>query len=150
MMKKKKAFTLLEIMIAISLVVLIGGVMAYNMKGSLEEGKAFKTKQAAARIRDILELQIAQGGHTPQEVIDNAEGFLEASGMVKKGKDLLTDGWNGTFDIRLKKNGDIVVSSQALISYEQRKKHKIEKKNKSLQPKPQPADEEEEEELFSS
>ena len=48
-MKKKKkqyALTLIEIMIVIVLIGLIGSVIGANMKGSLDEGKAFKTKYA--------------------------------------------------------------------------------------------------------
>ncbi len=53
-MQKKRTFTLLEIMIVIFLIGLIGGIVSYSMKGSLEEGKAFKTEQAIMRVVDLL------------------------------------------------------------------------------------------------
>ena len=40
-MRKKRAITLLEIMIVILLIGLIGGVVSYNLKGTLDKGKAF-------------------------------------------------------------------------------------------------------------
>ena len=56
-MRKKNFLTLLEIMIVIALITIIGGVLGYNMKGSLEKGKAFKTEQAIKQIDDILSVQ---------------------------------------------------------------------------------------------
>ncbi len=53
--------TLLEIMIVIVLIGLIGSVIGFNMKGSLDEGRAFKTRQAQEQIQDILMLEVARG-----------------------------------------------------------------------------------------
>ena len=42
--KSKKAMTLLEVMIVIFIIGIISSVIGYNMKGSLEKAKAFKTE----------------------------------------------------------------------------------------------------------
>ena len=46
-------------MIVMFLIALITGVIAYNYRGTLEEGKAFKTKAAMEKLETILSLEIA-------------------------------------------------------------------------------------------
>lgn len=119
--RKKQAFTLLEIMIVICLIGLIGGVISYNMKGSLEEGKAFKTVRAKDQIYDILMLEVAKGA-TLEEVVKAPKDFLEQSGLVKDAKALLVDGWNVAFDIQVNSDGnDLVIQSAGYERYQQRK-----------------------------
>ena len=50
---KKRALTLIEIMIVIFLITLITGAIGYNMKGSMDKGKEFRTKQAKAQLHDL-------------------------------------------------------------------------------------------------
>jgi type II secretory pathway pseudopilin PulG len=57
----KRTLTLLEIMIVIFLITLITGVIGYNMKGSLDKGKAFRTSQAKEQLHDMLLLALAEG-----------------------------------------------------------------------------------------
>src|SRR3989344_5025868 len=85
---KKRTFTLIEIMIVILLITLIGGVIGYNVKGSLKKGKEFKTKQAKAQLEDILEICL-QEGMDPKEFENDPIKFLEDSGLAKDAKSLL-------------------------------------------------------------
>ncbi len=120
---KKQAFTLLEIMIVICLIGLIGGVISYNMKGSLEEGKAFKTERAKEQIYDILMLEVARG-HEIEEVVENPREFLMHSGLAKDPDTLLADGWGQAFEIHA--NGsEIIIHSAAYEKYKERKKNKL-------------------------
>ena len=96
-MKQKRPFTLLEIMIVIFLIGLIGSVIGYNMKGSMDEGKAFKTQQAISQMENIFELQVAKGAD-PEHVSLNVEHHLSQSGIVKSPKKLMKDGWGKKFD----------------------------------------------------
>ena len=48
-------------MIVMLILGLISGLFMFNMKGSLEEGKAFKTEQASQQIQEIFSMQIAMG-----------------------------------------------------------------------------------------
>lgn len=122
MKRKKRPLTLLEIMIVILLIGLIGSVIGYNMKGSLDEGKAFKTRQGAEQIRDILLLEIAKG--TPRDtVIANPARYLKQSGLVKDVNKLMKDGWNNPYEILPKYSHDISVVSERLISYDRSKNH---------------------------
>lgn len=119
-MKKKKAFTLLEIMIVIFLIGLIGSVVGYNMKGSLEEGKAFKTKQAREKLREILELEIAKGSD-PERVVQDPKSFLHASGLVNKPEKMILDGWGEKFDVTLT-NGEVKISSKKFETFKNKKR----------------------------
>ena len=121
--KKKKAITLLEIMIVIFLIGLIGSVIGYNVKGSLEEGKAFRTQQGAARIQDILLMEIANGAE-PETVAANPEKYLLHSGVANQAKKLLKDGWGKPYIIKAK-GDNITVKSEALIAYQAKKKAKL-------------------------
>jgi general secretion pathway protein G len=125
-MKKKKkqyALTLIEIMIVIVLIGLIGSVIGANMKGSLDEGRAFKTKYAIEQIKDILMLEVAKGVAI-ETVVAEKEKYLANSGMVKDPKKMLKDGWGGDFEIST--NGHkISIASKALKAYQAKKNKKL-------------------------
>ena len=118
---KKQALTLLEIMIVIFLIGLIGSVIGYNMKGSLEEGKVFKTKQAIEKIGDILRLEVAKG-YSMEDVIAEPIRFLKNSGLIKNPEDALKDGWGQRLEIASNQYGnDIIIKSKSLDNYNNRK-----------------------------
>lgn len=121
--KQKKPFTLLEIMIVILLIGLIGSVIGYNMKGSLDEGRAFKSEQAINQITDILELELAKDSTlTPEQVQANPETYLKQSGLVKNPDKIVNDGWGNRFSILIDQSKTVTVSSETLINYKASKK----------------------------
>ncbi|NGX28681.1 MAG: hypothetical protein K940chlam1_00865, partial [Candidatus Anoxychlamydiales bacterium] len=91
-MRKKRPITLLEIMVVILLIGIITSVVGYNVKGSLEKGKVFKTKQAKMQIVDLLTLETAKGSNM-DDVVKNPQKYLKNSGMAKDVDKLLVDGW---------------------------------------------------------
>lgn len=95
---KKRALTLIEIMIVILLISLIGGAIGYNMKGALNRGKSFKTEQAKRQLEDFLEICLAEG-RDPQEFLKDNAGFLSKYSFAKDPKALLVDGEGRPFDI---------------------------------------------------
>lgn len=122
--RQKRSLTLLEIMIVIVLIGLIGSVIGFNMKGSLDAGKAFKTTQAQEQILDILTLEVAKG-YSPEEVVKEPAKALDRSGLIKgKGKAYIKDGWGQPFEIKLNDKGVIKVESAALKAYDAKKKAK--------------------------
>ena len=126
--KRKHPMTLLEIMIVIFLIGLIASVIGYNMKGSLDEGRAFKTRQAKEQIHDILFLEYANNNFSVplEEIAAAPQKYLEASGMVKNPVALLQDGWGKPFDIKVTK-GDLKITSKSLEDYEKKKNRNKEK-----------------------
>jgi type II secretory pathway pseudopilin PulG len=126
-MRKKRAITLLEIMIVILLIGLIGGVVSYNLKGTLEKGKAFASEEGARKLEDILNLEIQQGTRTAQEIAgdkskerDLVKECVLNSGLISSQQinKFIKDGWGDFFTIRkVAKENQVVVSSHKLAEY---------------------------------
>lgn len=106
-MKKKQALTLIEMMIVIFLIGIIASVVGYNMIGSMEKGKAFKTEQGIRRLTEIVNLEISLGGVSPKsddavEVKrERVSQLLRASQLVRDTDldSLLKDGWGNYYSI---------------------------------------------------
>lgn len=109
-MKKKKALTLLEIMIVIFLIGIIGSVIGYNMKGSLDKGRVFKTERAIEQLTDILSLELAKGTSVDR-IQQKTKDVLKESGLVKNPEKLLQDGWGNEFKITVEEGEIKVVSA---------------------------------------
>lgn len=112
--------TLLEIMIVIFIIGIIGSVIGYNMKGSLEEGKAFKSEQGSKQVYDILTLEIAKGGKI-DDIVANPEKYLQLSGFAKNPKKLLQDGWGKDYLIARNGEDDLFVVSDTYLKYKNKK-----------------------------
>lgn len=109
---KKRALTLIEIMIVIFLITLITGAIGYNMKGSLDKGKRFRTAQAKEQLHDLLLICLDEGV-TIDQIIANPEKCLRDSGLAKDPDNLIKDGWGKKFDIKAKPGGkDIEITSE--------------------------------------
>ncbi len=123
-MKKqtKRSFTLLEIMIVIFLIGLIGSVIGYNMKGSLEKGKAFRTEQAMRQIDDALSLLLAEGRTTKEDIQTDLAKSLEKTGLFKKPEEIAKDGWGTAFDVTVEQDGSIIIVSENYNQYLEKNK----------------------------
>ncbi len=123
--KKKNVITLLEIMIVIFLIGLIGSVIGFNVKGSLEEGKAFKTTQGIQQIQEILLLEMEKGASLEQ-ILQSPAYYLKKSGLCKDANKLMKDGWGVRYTIseKVQKDGTstLTVKSEALNKYQAKKK----------------------------
>lgn len=115
--KHKRSFTLLEIMIVIFLIGLIGSVIGYNMKGSLEKGKAFRTEQAMLQIEDAVTLQLAEGRTSKDEIENDLAKVLTKTGLFKKPKEIAKDGWGEEFVISLDEDNNIEIYSKKYEAY---------------------------------
>jgi general secretion pathway protein G len=99
MKKQKRTLTLFEVMIVILLITLIGGVLGYNMKGSLDKGKVFRSKQAREQLHDMLLLALAEG-KPASEIEANPEKVLDELKLAKNPDALLKDGWGSPFVVK--------------------------------------------------
>lgn len=108
----KRAVTLIELMIVIFIIGIIGSVIGYNMKGSLDEGRAFKSEQGSKRVHDILTLAMADGTATMSQIVSNPKKYLEQSGLAGNPKKVLKDGWNQTYEIRKVSDQNFIVYSK--------------------------------------
>ncbi len=106
--------TLLEIMIVIFIIGIIGSVVGYNMRGSLDKGKAFKTKEGINKVYEIVQLEEVQGTGINTEIdIESAVlNVLRTSGLARKPENLLKDGWGNTYHFTNDENGLRITSEK--------------------------------------
>lgn len=113
---KRRCITLIEIMIVMFLIALIAGVITYNYRGSLDEGKAFKTKAAIDKVETILNLSIAEDPRLAENIQSEWVKVIESSPLVKNPGDLTKDGWGNPFQVSYE-NGAVTVYSAKYEDY---------------------------------
>ena len=106
--KRKCNITLIEIMIVILLIGLIGGVLAYNLKGSLKEGQKFKSEQGAKRVKNILMLEAIKRGKSLPTIANEWETVIRESNLIENAEELIR-GYKVDFD---QAKDDLSVTSQ--------------------------------------
>lgn len=109
--RKKHSVTLIEIMIVILLIGLVSGALVFNMRGSMDKGKIFKSQQNAMRVYDALMMANAQGEFNLNDYNNRATviAVLNNTPFIKNGEAAFKDGWGqdltitpiGTDDIRV-------------------------------------------------
>lgn len=116
---KRRYITLIEIMIVMFLIALIIGVIGYNYRGVLDEGKAFKTKAAIERLENILNLAISENPGLKSNITGDWQSIVRQSPLVSQPESLLRDGWGQPFSVTLDQNQNVQVSSPSYDSYVQ-------------------------------
>jgi type II secretory pathway pseudopilin PulG len=117
--KIKRYIKLLEIMIVIFLITLITGAIGYNMKGSLDKGKAFRSIQAREQIHDMLLLLLAEG-KDPETLASEPLKYLKELNLAKNPEKLMKDGWGADFKIALTRDKkDFKITSDNSSKYEE-------------------------------
>ncbi|MEG0036829.1 MAG: type II secretion system protein [Victivallaceae bacterium] len=104
--RKKRSVTLIEIMIVIFLIGLIGGVLAINMKGSVDKGKEFQTHQNCAKIYDILMMEYATGDRSLDQIVSDYRVLVKNSPFCKNGDKVLKDGWGHDLIVEIQEGTD--------------------------------------------
>jgi type II secretory pathway pseudopilin PulG len=104
-------------MIVMFLIAMITGVIAYNYTGSLDEGKAFKTKAGIEKIHTILDLHFAIHPEDKESVESKWKTILDNSQLVKNARELEKDGWGDEFDVTDDSNGNIQITSKKYNEY---------------------------------
>jgi len=116
--KKRRFITLVEMMIVMFLIAMITGVIAYNYTGSLEEGKAFKTKAGIEKINTVLDLYLATHPEERDHIETRWREIVESSQLVKNSKELIKDGWGIEYQVSQGQNQDIEIKSQKYEQYQ--------------------------------
>jgi len=114
---KKRYITLIEIMIVMFLIALITGVIAFNYRGSLDEGKAFKTKAAIDKLETILNLKVSEDPSFQDSITSEWQNVIKHSPLVSNANALLKDGWGGDYTVTLESGGAVRVRSQKYEDY---------------------------------
>jgi type II secretory pathway pseudopilin PulG len=114
---KKRFITLVEMMIVMFLIAMITGVIAYNYTGSLDEGKAFKTKAGIEKINTVLDLYLATHPEDKSQIPTKWQEIIENSQLVKNAKELEKDGWGGDYVVSLNNEQEIEITSKKYEDY---------------------------------
>lgn len=118
MLMQRRFVTLIEMMIVMFLIALITGVVAYNYRGSLDEGKVFKTTTAMEKISTLLNLEIAKNPDLRDNIVSNWTQVVRASPMVQDPKPLLRDAWGEEYQVSVDpESGLVIVESRKLTEY---------------------------------
>lgn len=121
-MKKKRALSLLEIIIVIFLITLITGAVGYSMKGTLDKGRVFRTEQAIDQLRDLFLMCLAEG-ETAEDILRDPAGIIKKYGLAKNPEKIIEDGWGKKFDISIEKGkNDFKITSENLKNYKKKMK----------------------------
>ncbi len=108
---------MLEIMIVIFLITLITGAIGYNMKGTLDRGRAFRTEQAKAQLHDLL-LICMEEGVKPDELAKEPAANLKKYNLAKNSEKIVQDGWGSNFVIQyIQSKNDFKITSPAYDRY---------------------------------
>lgn len=111
---KKRTLTLIEIMIVILLITIIGGAVGYNMKGSLDKGKKFRTERGIEALHDMLLLCLDEGKEGAK-LAENPYTYIRDLGLSKDAKKALQDGWGKPYKIKyLTDKNDFEITSDSL------------------------------------
>lgn len=130
-MKKKqirRAITLIEMIVVMMLIATITGAVAFNYQKSLNEGRAFRTKEGKERVETMISLFFAE--HPTEDKnrkgVDAFKQMAKESPLVKNEDDFLKDGWGNYFEIETRDTGsdvEISVKSPRYENYLKEKKH---------------------------
>lgn len=117
MKTKRRYITLVEMMIVMFLIAMITGVIAYNYTGSLEEGKAFKTKAGMDKIHTVLDLYLATHPDEADNIDTQWKAIVKNSKLVKSADELIKDGWGQEYHVSTDDHGEITIRSDRYESY---------------------------------
>ena len=118
---KKRYITLIEIMIVMFLIAIITAAVAINITGSLDEGKAFKTKAGIDKIHTVIDLYLATHPEDRDNVDTQWQGIVAKSQLVKNPGDLIKDGWGVDYQVSRAHDGEIEITSQKYNDYQAKK-----------------------------
>lgn len=113
---KKRSITLIEIMIVMFLIAVVTAAVAINITGSLDEGKAFKTKTNIEKLENILNLMVADNPELQETLTSDWSERIQKSPLVSDAKSLSKDGWGYPYVVSLE-DGVVKVTSQKFEEY---------------------------------
>ncbi len=114
---KRRFFTLIEMIIVITLIGLIAGALLWRMQGALEKGKAFKTEMVMKKLETVLSLSKAE--NPTLDIQAQWEDIVRASPLVDKVEDFIYDAWGKRYQIS-EEDGFIIIQSEGLQDYKQK------------------------------
>jgi general secretion pathway protein G len=115
---QRRFVTLIEMMIVMFLIALIAGALAINYGGSLDEGKAFKTKANMDKLEAVLNLEISKYPQSATQIGNNWQEIARSSPIVKDPNSLVKDGWGEDYVVTINPDtGSIYIYSKKYDEY---------------------------------
>lgn len=114
--KKRYALTLVEMMLVIVLVGIVGGALAVNLKGALDRGKGFKTKETKKRIEAIV--NIASVEKDEDTILNQWQEIVSQSPLIKlklNSSNQVLDAWGNAFNLEFDSSEDQFIATSAKI-----------------------------------
>jgi len=108
---------LIEIMIVMFLIAVITAAVAINITGSLDEGKAFKTKTNIEKLESILNLMVADDPNLMSTVSSQWKELIRRSPLVPDANALSRDGWGYDYEVWVDENGVVKARSRKFDEY---------------------------------
>lgn len=99
----------MELMVVVVIIGLVTSVIAYNVKGSLDRGRAFKTDEALNKIEDVITVAIPSS--QIEKLVKDPSGSLAETGLLKNSKHTVADGWGAQFAFTQESPSSIKVES---------------------------------------
>lgn len=116
---QRRFVTLIEMMIVMFLIALIAGALAINYGGSLDEGKAFKTKTGIDKLEAVLNLEISKYPQAANQIQSNWQEVARSSPMVKDANSLVKDGWGEDYQVSINPDtGSVHIYSKKYDEYQ--------------------------------
>lgn len=112
---KKRTLTLIEVMIVILLITIIGGAVGYNMKGSLDKGKKFRSERGKEQLREMLLICLDEGmaEGDGNRLAANPSYYIRELGLAKDHNKAILDGWGRKYIVTFsKEKNDFEVKMQ--------------------------------------
>ena len=121
-MKKKKQWqshsvTLIELMIVMAIIALIGGVIMFNLHGSMGKSKDFVTQQKMERLQQALTLQLIEKPGLRSKLRSKWKELALQDPLLRKknSKDSpLEDAWGNEFEVSYRDNEVVVEQKKTL------------------------------------
>lgn len=120
-MKKKKsrrAVTLIEMLVVMTLIVIITSAVTVNYRASLEKGRAFQTEEMLKRIDTIIALSIADTSSAKLDIAANWKDIVKRSPLWNEANKEVKDAWGKDIEIQTDNNGTVTSMSAGLKKYQ--------------------------------
>ena len=103
-------------MIVMFLIAVITAAVAINITGSLDEGRAFKTKTNIEKLQSILNIMVADDPNRLDNISGSWKEMIKSSPLVADPAALQKDGWGEDYQVS-QEDGTIRVTSRRYDEY---------------------------------
>lgn len=114
---KRRDITLIEIMIVMFLIAIITAAVAINVTGSLDEGRAFKTKTNIETLEGVLNLMVANDSTLQGSITSQWKELIRRSPLISNADQISKDGWGNEYNIYMDDAGVIKAQSRRYDEY---------------------------------